>query len=65
MKFLAFVCGIAASLLLLAPSADAAPKKKSREECLALAQSRGFNGGGTRGGAERGEFVKACMNGKS
>jgi hypothetical protein len=64
MKFLVFACGIAASLLLLAPPADAAPKKKSREECLELAKARGFNGGGTRGGAERAEFVKACMQGK-
>lgn len=64
MRFLALACGIAASVLLLAPPADAAPKK-SREECLALAQSRGFNGGGTRGGAERAEFVKACMHGKN
>ncbi|MBN8970124.1 MAG: hypothetical protein J0G95_16965 [Rhizobiales bacterium] len=64
MKFLTLACGVAASLLLLMPPADAAPKK-SREECLALAKSRGFNGGGTRGGAERGEFVKACMQGKN
>lgn len=63
MKRIAFACGAAAALLLLMPQADAAPKK-GREECLALAQQRGFQGGGTQSGHARAEFVKACMQGK-
>ncbi|RTL74213.1 MULTISPECIES: hypothetical protein [Afipia] len=65
MKFFVSACGVAAALLFLVPSANAAPKGKSREECLALAQQRGFNGGGTMGGKQRAEFVGKCMHGKA
>jgi hypothetical protein len=44
--------------------APASAAKKTLEECQALAQQRGFNGGNAKMSGKPKGFIRACMSGK-
>jgi hypothetical protein len=54
---------LSALTILVSSVIPAAAAKKSREECVTLAQQRGFTRGGVTQNRTFGDFVKGCMKG--
>jgi len=63
MKVATVILSFSAFLIFTSSITPAAAAKKSREECMQLAEQRGFSDMGGRGGPKR-AFVAACMQGK-